>query len=99
MSWAKCQNTLTDVKFIGNMVHFECCKKRYNVQKNTMLERAHLSLRKFILLLYCFLVPHMPYERVQEEITNSDDEESDVESEGSYRKTPMTESTKNYFGS
>ena len=72
-----CGKQLTKVQVIGNECFFRCCQKKYNLRKGTLLERAKISLRKFILLTYCFIVSTFTYAQVMEETSVSSDEDDD----------------------
>ena len=91
-----CNKELSHVKFIGNLCYFQCCKTRYNIRKNTMLEGAHISLRKFVLLIYCFLLPHLTYDQVIIETTNTSDDDSEDDDSERYKKTSPSTVSKYY---
>ena len=73
----KCGKVLSTGHRNGNECYFRCCQKKYNLRKNTLLENAKISLRKFILLIYCFVNPTFTYSQVMEETSITSIEEED----------------------
>ena len=74
-----CNTPTSTVQISGNKSYFRCCQKKYNLRKNTILENSKMSLRKFILMLYCFVTPTFTCAQVQEETSITSDEESEAD--------------------
>ena len=88
----KCDSNLSEVHSNNNGYHyFYCstCRKKYSLRNGTILSMAHVTFRKFVLLVYTFISCIWTYKQVKTEVSisssedRSDDDESDNDRERS----------------
>lgn len=93
----KCDTVLTKQNNRGYFVYFRCgkCKTMTSVRKGTILSKAKISFRRFILLIYAFCQFNWTYGQTQREACVTSDEESDTETAST--STLSSQSVDKYF--
>ena len=73
----KCGKQVSKVHLKGTESFFRCCQKKQSLKKGTILENCKIIIRKFILLMYTFIVLTFTYNQVMEETSVTSDEDDD----------------------